>query len=206
MLTVSVGATSSAWAALPEFSGPFPNSFTAKSGVTTLETTSKALIHCVTDTGTGELSGAKTGSVTLTFTGCELVTLALPCNTAGLPPGEIVTTTLLMTLGYINEPKKEVGIDLSTATGGPLMKFFCGPLETTVKGSVIGKVTPVNKLIKPPGHFTLKFTQATGHQKPSHFEAGPIDVLSTSFGGPPLESGLASTDSLAFGLPLIIAA
>jgi len=204
MLALSATGAASASAALPEFTGPFPTPFTAKSGATTLETVKKATIRCTADKGAGEVTGPKTGNVTITFSGCELVTLGLPCNTVGVPPGEIVTATLLMTVGYINEPKKEVGIDLSTATGGPLMEFVCGPLRTLVDGSVIGKITPINKLVAPPGKFTLKFVQAAGKQKPTKFEAGPIDVLSTSFGGPFAESGLSSTDSIAFPVPTMI--
>lgn len=206
-LAASATLAASASAALPEFVGPLPAPFTSKSGVTTLETVKKAQITCATDSGTGEVSGPKTGSVKITLTGCELVTLGLTCNTVGAPPGEIVTTTLVMTLGYIKlAPKKEVGIDLSTATGGPLIEAVCGPLRTLVDGSVIGKITPINKLVKPPSHFTLKFTQAAGKQKPTNFEGGPIDVLSTSFGGPFAESGLASTDTIAFPVPITIAA
>jgi hypothetical protein len=208
---IAVFAASATWvasaaAALPEFSGPFPAPFTAKSGVTILETVSKAEIKCTADKGSGEVTGPKTGSVTLTLSGCELVTLGLPCNTAGVPPGEIVTTSLLATLGYINEVKKEAGLDLSTATGGPLIDALCGPVKTTIVGSVIGKITPVNKLLKPPAHFSLKFAQSAGKQKPTKFEGGPPDVLFTSFGGPSFESGLASTDTIAFPIPMLIAA
>jgi len=206
MLALSVGLTASAWAALPEFVGPFPTPFTSKSGKTTLETVKKATITCATDKGSGEVTGPKTGVMRITLSGCEFVTLGLVCNSTGVPPGEIVTATLIMTLGYINGPKKEVGIDLSTATGGPLMEFSCGALRVIVDGSVIGKITPVNKLVKPPGHFTLKFTQTSGKQKPTKFEAEPTDVLSTSFGGPFAESGLSSTDEVTFAIPTMIAA
>ncbi len=206
MLVVSVAAAASAVAAPPEFVGPTPVPFTATSGATTLETVTKAKITCASDVGSGEVSGPKTGTVKITFTGCELVTLGLPCNTPGVPPGEIVTTSLLMTLGYINGPKKEAGVDLSTATGGPLMEFMCGGVRVLVTGSVIGKITPVNKLVKPPAKFTLKFTQAAGKQKPTNFEGGPVDVLSTSFGGPFIESGLASTDAIKFPVPMMIVA
>jgi hypothetical protein len=207
IVALTATVTASASAALPEFVGPFPAPFTAKSGLAKLETVKGAVISCTADKGAGEVTGPKTGTVVITFSGCEFVALGLPCNTVGAPPGEIATTTLVVTLGYINAPKKEAGIDLSTATGGPLMEFVCGPLPAKVVGSVIGKVTPVNKPIKPPGHFTLKFTQAGGVQKPTHFEAGPIDVLSTSFGGGPLaESGLASTDTLAFPVPMLVTA
>jgi hypothetical protein len=206
VVALSATATATASAALPEFVGPIPVPFTAKSGVTTLETVKKAQIRCASDTAAGEVTGPKTGSTTITLSGCEFVTIGFPCNTPGLPPGEIVTTTLIMTLGYINEPKHEAGVDLATATGGPLIEATCGPLRMIVDGSVIGKITPVNKVIAPPGHFTLRFSQALGKQKPTHFEGGPIDVLSTSFGGPFAESGLSSSDSISFPAPYMVAA
>lgn len=206
VLALAATATGTASAALPEFVGPIPVPFTAKSGVTTLETVKKATITCTSDTAAGEVTGSKTGSVKITLSGCEFVTIGLPCNTPGVPPGEIITNQLMMTLGYISAPKHEAGVDLSTATGGPLIEAVCGPLRVIVAGSAIGRIIPVNKVIAPPGHFTLRFTQALGKQKPTHFEAGPIDVLSTSFGGPFAESGLASSDSIAFPVPYMIAA
>jgi hypothetical protein len=205
LVALSASITASADAALPEFT-TFPVTFTSKSGVTVLETVKKATIRCTADTGGGEVTGPKTGTIKITFTGCEFVTLGVPCNTVGVPPGTIVTTTLLMTLGYINGPKKEVGIDLSTATGGPLMEFTCAGLTVTVTGSAIGKITPVNKVIAPPGHFALRFTQAAGKQKPTKFEAEPTDVLFTSFGGPTQESGLSSPELIGFSAPMMIAA
>jgi hypothetical protein len=206
LLVLSAGLTASASAALPEFVGPFPTTFTSKSGKTTLETVKKAVITCVSDKGSGEVTGPKTGTMKITFTGCEFVTIGLACNTVGVPPGEIVTAPLVMTFGYINGPNKEVGIDLSTATGGPLMEFSCGGLRVIVDGSVIGKITPVNKVVTPPNHYILKFTQAGGKQKPAKFEGGPTDVLSTSFGGPFAESGLSSTEAVSFPVATMIAA
>lgn len=209
LVALALGACSaaSALAAPPEFVGPVPVPFTAKSGVTTLETVKGAKVTCKADTAAGEVTGPKTGTIKVTFTGCEFVTLGLACNTVGVPPGEIITNTLVMTLGYISEPKKEDGIDLSIPTGAPLMEFTCGPVKAVVQGSVIGKVTPVNKLINPPGHFLLRFVQAKGKQNPAHFEGGPVDVPSTSFGGGPfVESGLASADTIAFPVPFMITA
>ena len=142
----------------------------------------------------------------ITFSGCEFVTLGLVCNSVGVPPGEIVTAPLVVTLGYINGPKKEAGIDLSTATGGPLMEFVCAGLRVLVDGSVIGKVTPVNKVVTPPAHFSVRFTQTAGKQKPPKFEGEPPDVLSTSFGGPFAESGLSSPEEVSFPIPWMIAA
>jgi hypothetical protein len=205
-VVLSAAIASSAAAAPPEWVGPFPTPFTSKSGVTTLETVKKAVIRCTSDVGGGEVTGPNTATIKITFSGCELVTLGLVCNTVGVPPGEIVTTTLVATLGYINAPKKEVGVDLSTATGGPLMEFVCGGLRVIVDGSVIGKITPVNKPVNPPGHFALRFTQAGGKQKPPKFEGGPTDVLSTSFGGPFAESGLSSPEEVSFPIPFMIVA
>jgi hypothetical protein len=206
VLVLSATAAATASAALPEFVGPMPVSFTAKSGVTTLETVKKATITCTSDTASGEVTGPKTGSITITLSGCEFSTVSVPCNTPGVAPGTIVTGPLVMTLGYINEPKHEAGVDLSTATGGPLIEAVCAGLKVTVVGSVIGKIIPVNRVVVPPGHFILKFSQAAGKQKPTHFEAGPIDVLTTSFGGPFAESGLSSTDSISFPTPYKVAA
>ena len=106
---IALGATltASASAALPEFVGPFPTPFAAKSGVTKWETVKGALVSCIADKGGGEVTGPKSGTATMTSSGCEFVTLGLPCNTVGLPPGEIVTTMLVVTLGYINGPKKK---------------------------------------------------------------------------------------------------
>ena len=206
VLVLSAGAAASAGAALPEWVGPFPTKFTSASGVTILETVKKAQIVCASDKGAGEVTGAKTGTIKIKFVGCELITLGLVCNTVGVPPGEIVSPTLLATLGYIGAPNKEVGVDLSNPTGAPVLEFVCGALRVIVDGSVIGKITPVNKTVVPPGHFALRFTQAGGKQKPTHFEAEPIDVLSTSFGGPFAESGLSSPETVGLVAPFMIAA
>src|ERR1700680_1034994 len=100
MLALSAGVTASASAALPEFTGPFPTPFTSKSGITTLETVKKAVITCKADKGSGEVTGPKSGTMKITFTGCEFVTIGVVCNSTGVPPGEIVTAPLVMTLGY----------------------------------------------------------------------------------------------------------
>ena len=51
VLAISAYAAASASAALPEFSGPLPAPFGAKSGLTTLETVKGAKITCTADTG-----------------------------------------------------------------------------------------------------------------------------------------------------------
>ena len=208
LATGAVTATTAA-AALPEFTPPFPNPFTSTSGKLTLQTVGKLKVMCTADTNTGEVTGPVTALVTIRFTGCS--TTALPgalCQSPNGAPGEIVTGVWLGKLGYINTALKEVGIDFSTPTGGPLAEFFCG---TTVKGevvgSVIGKLSPVNKPIKPGKPLKLKFTQKAGKQIPAKLEGEPIDVPFAKVGlGPLEEAGLSSADKLIFAAPITVIA
>ena len=202
-------AASSAAAALPAFSPPFPNTFHSTSKTTVLQTVSKVKVKCTADTNEGEVTSEQAGTIKIRFTGCESKTI--PCQSPNaLNPGEIETPVLGLTLGYIAHTPTltEVGVDISSPTGAPVMQFFCGAaLNGTVIGSVIGKITPINKLVSPSGHFVLKFAQKAGHQAIQHFETGPIDILETSFGGGPFEpTGLASTDVISFALPMKISA
>ena len=206
-------ATAASASALPEWSGPFPKPLTSSSGVSKLETKAGMLVECVADTNEGEVTGPNSAVVRIRFTGCELVlaTGKIPCTTPGAPPEEIVTFPLVGTLGYITHTptKTMVGLDLASPAAGLIARFVCGETIAEVVGSVIGKITPINKLVKPApaGHFTLKFKAKKGKQKPTKFESEPEDTLSASFGGGPLEpAGLTSTDIVGFFEPVKIAA
>jgi hypothetical protein len=190
--------TATSASALPEFSGPFSKPFTSTSGASLLETVTKVKLVCKSDTNVGEVTGPATGTMKITFSGCSLK--KLPCNTVGLSPGEIVTAPLAFIVGYINKATKEVGMDLMSPTGKPFMEFVCGSgTRGLVIGSVIGRITPINVKVKAGKVFTVHFTQSKGVQKIVKLEGGPVDVLETSFGGPFVESGLASTDKIKFG-------
>jgi len=197
----AVGATAAS-AALPEFVGPSPLPFKSTLKASTLETVGGLKITCTGGSNTGELTGPKSLTVRITFTGCILN--GLPC-TSGAAAGAIETSTLNGTLGYIKKATKVVGIDLALP-GAPLMAFDCGEdLRIAVFGSVIGRITPVDVNVAPPKHFTLAFAQKAGKQHLTHLEGGPKDVLETSvLGGPFEESGLAATDALSFAAPLLI--
>ena len=185
-LALSVGAAPAS-AALPEYRGPFPKPFSSKSGVVVVETASGLRATCTSGTNIGEVTGPKTATLTLRLTGCEAYNFK--CNSPGAAPGEIVSNQLSSTLGYINKRKKQVGADLQSASG-TTTEFECGPAHVVVTGSIIGRITPINKKVTA---FILEFTQAHGKQKPSKFEGGPTDVpMGSVNGGTPEEAGVAA--------------
>jgi hypothetical protein len=197
MTAVPAVVSASASAALPEFGGPFPKPFKVNSGALLAETVSKIRATCKAGTNAGELTGPQTGKATLKLTGCEV--FSLKCSSAGAAPGEIVSNPLSMTLGYINKAKKEVGISLEATTGDTVAEFTCGSVRVRETGSVIGRITPINKKVTAGKPFTLKFTQKGGKQKPTKFEGGPTDVLMASVnGGTPEEAGLSVKGEMTF--------
>jgi len=193
-------------AAPPEFSPPFPNPLKSTSKAMTLETVGGLKVRCKADTNKGEVTGPATALLRITFTGCT--NAGSRCQGPNGLPGEIVTELLLGTLGYVSRRPKVVGLDLSNPTGGALAVFFCGEdLRMEVFGSLIGRVTPLNKVVAPGAHVTLSFAQKTGHQVIRMLLGGPLDVPLTSvLGGPLQESGIASTDQLTFAAPIEILA
>lgn len=204
---LAVGAaTATAASALPEFTGPFPKTFTSTSKASLFETVGGTKTKCTADTNTGAITGPQSGEIQITFTGCKLG--KTPCNTPGAVPGTIVTNALSLTIGYINKAKKVVGADLVEPTSGAgFLAYGCGPLIfVRVQGSVIGRIRPINKLVTPAEVFKLKFAQALGVQKYPNLEASPVDILESSFGGPFEVTGLGSTDAILFGEPVTLLA
>jgi hypothetical protein len=181
----AVVAVSSASAALPEFS-KFPVKFTSTSKASFLEA-SKKKIECTADKNTGEITGAKTDKVVVTFTGCTTLSGLVKCGNTKTA-GEIETTALISTLGYIKKAAPtEVGLSLKPATGTLFAKFECATEvievgEGTEKGgdSIIGKITPINTSTTA---YTLTFKCVSGVQEFTKFEAPePLDVLETKIG------------------------
>jgi hypothetical protein len=206
VVAVALGASgvSVASAALPEFVGSMPLAFSSTLKATTLETLGGLKITCTGGSNAGEVTGPKALTVKIKLEGCMLNGLPCASSAAG---GEIETFPLTGTLGYIKQATKNVGLDLAQPAGAAFMTFVCGEdLRVVVDGSVVGTIRPINKNLAPPKHFTIKFAQKKGKQKPTKLEGAPEDVLSTSLGGGPFEvSGLASSDELDFVGPLMIA-
>ncbi len=203
----TLAATATAALALPEWSPPYPKSLSISSGPSTLESVSGEKIECVADAGTGEVTGPMTGSAKIVLSGCErvLATGKVPCNTPGVPPEEIVIAAPTR-LGYIVHTPTSTVVGLDIGNDNLLASFVCGETRVLLQGSMIGKLTPVNKPVKPGKPFVLKFTQAKGHQKPTGFEAEPPDFPMISFGGPFEPAGLKSTEKITFAEPVVIVA
>lgn len=205
LLALGGAAAQSSSAALPEFSAPFGKTFTSSSGQARLRAVGGKRVICAASTDAGEISGPKAGSVTITWTGCTLQ--KTPCFTPGSAPGEIVSPTYAMTVGYINKANKTVGIDLTEPSGGPFLLFTCKlGTRVLVLGSVIGVITPVNKLVTPSETFLLRFQQKGGIQQVPNLEGEPTDTLEVSFLGPFQKAGLRMADSILFGEPVTLSA
>jgi len=151
----------------------------------TLEGTGKGKLTCTGESGSGEITGAKSvGSVVMTFTGCE--SAGARCTTGGLNEGEVRTAGLEGALGTEREVEKEgkeifyPALDLfPPGKSGPVAEYTCAGSEpTTLSGSVLVPEPSGKKHLAG----TLKWSQSAGLQKPESFEGGPRDVLSSQIG------------------------
>jgi hypothetical protein len=222
VLAMSAVAAASASAAAPEFkfgvNGKFPNPSYGESGAVTLATKvenkkEKLLrqVTCKASKTTEEMGGfTEFKKVLVKLTGCKaegpLFTTST-CKSASGGSEEIIANTLTAKLRYIDEATDEVGLVFAPETGTTFASFTCTDLgqeqHLTVKGSVIGRITPVRTFAKT---FKIEFAQAKGVQKPTAYEEGGKKV--TAFlemeGSGALEtfafepSGLQAADSLVW--------
>src|SRR5262249_15349032 len=146
------------------------------------ETAAKDIVTCTGEHGSGEYASNTTvANVTFTFTGCALGTKGA-CQSPGKASGEISTVALSGTLGVISKgleaSKNKIGIAYKPASGEQIAEFDCAGTHAVVDGSVIGEV-PHDTMVAAAN---LKFTEAKGIQKPTHFEGGSEQVLKALFG------------------------
>lgn len=156
------------------FPGAVKNHFKSTEGKSTLETVGGLTVTCMKDTDHGEYTSPKTDLETIVFTGCKHN--ATPCQTTASGPGEITTTLLASSLGFIKAPT-EVGVSLESATGEPFAQFACGPVGVVITGSVIAPITPISKMTLT---FKENFKATAGKQEPENFEFEPKDTLTCS--------------------------
>ena len=177
------------------FPGPGEHkAFTSKSSAVTLETVGGKKVKCVSSQGTGEYTGPKSATESITLTGCKAPSGT--CHTPGTGEGEVTAPGLQATLGFIENVETSGEFHLSLgwdlAHAGQLASAECGASKEALvlTGSVIGKIEPIDKSVAA---YTTKFTQKAGKQLPESFEGGPADTISASFGGAsPEQAGLAA--------------
>lgn len=202
---VALSATAASAAALPVFTGPFPDSFTGTSKATLIESIAKEKVKCTADVLKGEITGPVTAVAQIDFTGCSSPSApGVLCSSPNGLPGEIQTELLTGQLGYVSREPIEVGLDLMNPTGGPMAVFNCGAVVAgKLFGSMIGKVTPLNK---KTAVLKLAFAQKAGHQHFTMLLGGPLDVPQMTLGGPLLEAGISSGEVLKLAVATSIAA
>ena len=174
--------------------------FTSAGAKSTLEGVGGAKVLCKKSSGAGEYTGAKSLTEQITFTGCSLASSKASCQSSGAAAGEIKTSSLAGTLGFIEDqsgPSDEllvsVGVDLSNATA--LVAGECAGLTEGLKvtGSVIGTIGKLNRMSKG---LMLTDTQSSGKQSPEAFEEEANDTLSATLGSGSEQAGLASKQKI----------
>jgi hypothetical protein len=121
--------------------------FKGKNGVSTLDSyipenestpwtggTVVGVVTCKSGKSEGEITGAKTSTVTVEFKTCT--SEGKKCTSAGQKAGTIKTALLSATLGYTSS--KAVGSDVEAVSHGASAEFSCEGLEIVTVGSVIG--------------------------------------------------------------------
>jgi len=144
-------------AALPEFlTNITANTFTGTNGVGKLETVGKVPINCTAGTDKGEVTGAKTGTISSSFTGCNA--FGAPANSLGDESGVILVNAPFVLCFIKSGAPLEVGLfikEINVHIEIPLVGLLIN-----VTGSVVARITPLNSL--KTGPYTIEFTQAGG--------------------------------------------
>jgi hypothetical protein len=144
VLALAMVAATTASAALPEaLDNVAGNTFTATSGEGELKA-GIFTIKCKKDKATGEVTGAKTLTSTVTFEECSIAGLA--ANSLG---GSAATIVVAVTglLCFIKEGSPlEVGVLFTLPSAGVHIEIPAFAELVLVTGTVIGRLTPINEL------------------------------------------------------------
>jgi hypothetical protein len=142
-------------------------------------------LHFTSIEGSADLGSGGGGTGTLAVKGTEIEGTGLKCHSAGEPVGIVKSKGLTLGTGWISKPT-EAGIDLKPASGY-LFEVECeGGTRVKIKGSVIGKVTPLNT-----STLELKLNLVPNASKkansPEKFEGGLQEILESEWEGTPGE-------------------
>jgi hypothetical protein len=154
-VAVCAFGAASAQAALPEFAGTFPTTFTSASTSPVFESSGGSLkITCAKSKGTGEITGAKAASFKELFESCKATIFGIPiatCTGAGQASGNIAaegSNTLGFRLG---------GLVPLVALTIVQIHITCGSNLVLVKGCLLGTTTLAKSTTA-----TLKFEGSKG--------------------------------------------
>jgi hypothetical protein len=102
------------------------------------------------------------------------------CQSEGSATGEIRIASLVGQFGFITPGEKPVvGLWLRPAEeGAHFADFHCGATATSLRGSVIGELMPIDKMTTSA---KLMFRGEFGGQEPQGFEGGVGDQLSLDY-------------------------
>jgi hypothetical protein len=185
VFAMSAIAATSASAALPEFIGSFPAKYQLKSGSVTLYEEGTKL-SCLSATGEGSVTGAKTLVAKFVFKHCEAA--SWKCTSKGAKEaGEVKTGELASALVYTSKANKEVGIVFNKYEPGKVFPpppipifapFTCGEQkEGGVRNGIIALIGPLNKKVTTSQAFSLSFAQKGSLQSPSNFESEKGEII-----------------------------
>jgi hypothetical protein len=211
----ALSAVATATASAEELPELLPNpakgqTFTSKTpaGVNSiLETTSLSKIECTAATNKGEFTSAKTGVVTVDFTGCKAIKgeTKSPCTS----PGDAKETILLDKAGFqlVDVLLSNILLlGLLVLVPALLLAFECGLLKVLVLGPVIGVAESLKELQKTK-EVTFTFKQTKGEQGektcmapkvPCVEKPGGEFLLKTELGKSEELSGEATIDEVTF--------
>jgi hypothetical protein len=192
---VTLSATAVATASAAEIEQlPPSGKFTVSSEKSTFETHSKEAVKCKKDSGSGEITGAKTDKSKVTFEGCT-GPLGVTCTSSGAKSGDI-ETEVNSELSWLNKAENKVGVKLALAKE---IAIKCSFVELKVKGSTLCPIEPVNT---STATFKIICKQTAGKQEFTELEneSGTKikSITETNKGSGFEESALESTETLTF--------
>ncbi len=190
----AVAATAASAAELEQV--PAKGAFTVKSESGTFETVGKQKVTCKSDSGSGEITGAKTDKSKVTFEGCT-GPLGVKCTSSGAKVAGTIETEVNSELVWLSKASLKAGEKLALAKE---VTISCSFVKLVVRGATLCPVEPVNTKTTA---FKIVCKQSAGKQEFREYENEKGEkfkaITETNVNGSFEESALASTETLTFG-------
>lgn len=210
MMMLALVAVSAAMFALPAVASAgspkidaakYPLSFTSAGGTSELRSATGDVVHCTSNHGKGSYATSTTGTIELTFTGCQA--FGGECHSAGQPSGTITTGTSEFHNVYLTSGITTPGVLVTPPTGGVFTTFECffGFAHIVVTGNGIIGHLEAPKCGAKSKTGTLKFGATGSSQTYKQSTAtGTIYNLKSSKNGasPPAEAAEVAEGTVTF--------